>query len=72
MTRMKLATLRHGGRDGTLVVVDNALETCIRPRGIATTLSFSSSRVAAPPGTSLTGSRPPSPKTDHPLLLLTA
>ena len=35
---MKLATLRHGGRDGTLVVVDNALETCILPRGIATTL----------------------------------
>lgn len=35
---MKLATLRQGGRDGTLVVVDNALERCVRPRGIAPTL----------------------------------
>jgi fumarylacetoacetate (FAA) hydrolase len=35
---MKLATLRQGGRDGTLVVVDNALERCIRTRGIAPTL----------------------------------
>lgn len=35
---MKLATLRQGGRDGTLVVVDNALERCVCPRGIAPTL----------------------------------
>ena len=35
---MKLATLRQGGRDGTLAVVDNALERCIRPRGIAPTM----------------------------------
>ena len=35
---MKLATLRQGGRDGTLAVVDNALERCVRPRGIAPTL----------------------------------
>jgi fumarylacetoacetate (FAA) hydrolase len=35
---MKLATLRQGGRDGTLVVVDNALERCVRTRGIAPTL----------------------------------
>ena len=35
---MKLATLRQGGRDGTLVVVDSRLEHCVRPRGIAPTL----------------------------------
>jgi len=35
---MKLATLKQGGRDGTPVVVDSALERCIRPRGIAPTL----------------------------------
>ena len=35
---MKLATMRHGGRDGTLVVVDSALKRCVRPRGIAPTL----------------------------------
>jgi fumarylacetoacetate (FAA) hydrolase len=35
---VKLATLRQGGRDGTLVVVDNRLEHCVRVRGIAPTL----------------------------------
>jgi fumarylacetoacetate (FAA) hydrolase len=35
---MKLASLRQGGRDGTLVVVDNALQRYVRPRGIAPTL----------------------------------
>jgi fumarylacetoacetate (FAA) hydrolase len=35
---VKLATLRQGGRDGTLVVVDNRLERCVRVRGIAPTL----------------------------------
>jgi fumarylacetoacetate (FAA) hydrolase len=35
---VKLASLRQGGRDGTLVVVDNRLERCVRVRGIAPTL----------------------------------
>lgn len=35
---MKLATLKQGGRDGTLVVVDSALRRCTLPRGIAPTL----------------------------------
>ena len=35
---MKLATLRYGGRDGTLVIVDSALRRCVRPRGVAPTL----------------------------------
>ena len=35
---MKLATLREGGRDGTLVVVDEALERCRRVPAIAATL----------------------------------
>jgi len=35
---MKLATLNQGGRDGTLVVVDSAMQRCAQPRGIAPTL----------------------------------
>ena len=35
---MKLASLREGGRDGTLVVVDEALERCRRVPEIAATL----------------------------------
>ena len=35
---MKLATLKQGGRDGTLVVVDSTLQRCTQPRGIAPTL----------------------------------
>jgi fumarylacetoacetate (FAA) hydrolase len=35
---MKLATLKRDGRDGALVVVNNALERYVRTRGIAPTL----------------------------------
>ena len=35
---MKLATVKDGGRDGTLVVVDSGLERCVRADGIAGTL----------------------------------
>ena len=35
---MKLASLRDGGRDGTLVVVDAALRHCVRATGVAPTL----------------------------------
>ena len=35
---MKLATLKEGGRDGTLVVVSRDLRRAVRPAGIATTL----------------------------------
>ncbi len=37
---MKLASLRQGGRDGTLVVVDRALERAVRVPAIATTLQW--------------------------------
>lgn len=35
---MKLASLKAGGRDGTLVVVDRGLENCVEASGIAATL----------------------------------
>ena len=35
---MKLASLKEGGRDGTLVVVDAALQSCIRATEVAPTL----------------------------------
>jgi fumarylacetoacetate (FAA) hydrolase len=35
---MKLATLKDGGRDGTLIVVDRALKRAVRAAGIAPTL----------------------------------
>lgn len=35
---MKLATLKDGGRDGTLVVVGDGLDRCVRADGIAGTL----------------------------------
>jgi len=35
---MKLASLKAGGRDGTLIVVDRTLETCVAVPQIATTL----------------------------------
>lgn len=35
---MKLASLKTGGRDGTLVVVDRTLSRCVRVPGIAATL----------------------------------
>jgi fumarylacetoacetate (FAA) hydrolase len=35
---MKLATLKEGGRDGTLVVVDRALARAVRATGVAATL----------------------------------
>ncbi len=35
---MKLASLKEGGRDGTLIVVDRALKHAVRAGGIASTL----------------------------------
>ena len=35
---MKLASLKEGGRDGTLIVVDRALKRAVRATGIAPTL----------------------------------
>ena len=35
---MKLGSLKEGGRDGTLIVVDRALRRAVRPTGIAPTL----------------------------------
>jgi predicted dehydrogenase len=36
--RMKLGSLKEGGRDGTLVVVDRNLQRAVRADGIAATL----------------------------------
>jgi fumarylacetoacetate (FAA) hydrolase len=35
---MKLGSLKEGGRDGTLIVVDRALEHAVKATGIAPTL----------------------------------
>jgi ABC-type spermidine/putrescine transport system permease subunit II len=35
---MKLGSLKEGGRDGTLIVVDRALRRAVRATGIAPTL----------------------------------
>jgi len=35
---MKLASLKEGGRDGTLIVVDRAVKKAVRATGVAPTL----------------------------------
>ena len=35
---MKLASLKEGGRDGALIVVDRGLKRCVRATNIAATL----------------------------------
>jgi fumarylacetoacetate (FAA) hydrolase len=37
---MKLGSLKEGGRDGTLIVVDNALARAVKAEGIAPTLQY--------------------------------